>query len=100
MPLFYCFPYLIGGILFQALLTALEDKTDLNSVLRQAMVILFEAIFEFGRLFETLRHRQIYRLWTKFVYGDRQLYGERKKRIRQIWACSLLFLCILLVTST
>jgi len=88
----FLFYLLIGGILFQALLTALEDKTGLNSGFTTSNGdYIWEAIFESGRLFETLWHRQIYRLWTKFVYGGRQLFGERKKRIRQMWACCCYF---------
>lgn len=98
-PLFFCFLGLFLGIILQALLTALENKTGVKSVLRQSIVILFEASFEAGRMFAALRHGQIYRLWTKFVYGDRQLLGERKKRVQQIWGI-LLFLCILLIVSS
>jgi len=92
---FFCF---WGGILFQAILAAVENKSGVFSIFHQAMVILFEATFESGRIFESVKHWQIDRFWTKFVYADRQLLGERKKRIQQMWA--FLFLLFLVWTIT
>jgi hypothetical protein len=96
----YPVPLLMGsaaflmGILFQAFLTAKAAKAGQQDVFRHALVIIFEAVFEFGKVYESLRNGQLRRLWTKFVYVDRQLIGERDKRIRQMWSCilALLFL--------
>lgn len=82
------------GILFQAFLTAKSSKTGQQDIFRYAFVIIFEAVFEFGKICESFRNGHIRRMWTKFVYVDRQLLGERDKRIRQMWSFifSLLFL--------
>ena len=82
------------GILFQAFLTAKASKTGQQDIFRYALVIIFEAVFEFGKICESLRNGQLRRMWTKFVYVDRQLLGERDKRIRQMWSffLTLLFL--------
>jgi glycosyltransferase involved in cell wall biosynthesis len=82
------------GVLFQAYLTARATRTGTGSILRHAAVVFFEATFDLGRLFESFRHGAVYRLWTKFVYLDRQLLGERDKRIRQMWSYVLVFLCL------
>ncbi len=91
---FWGFICLLAGILFQAVLTTIASKARWRATLHYAAVILFEALFESGRLFETFRHGQVHRLWTKFVYAERQLYGERDKRIRQMWACILALSCL------
>ena len=90
LPLAIC-----GGVLLQSLLTAKAGARDLRSILRQAGVILFEATFEAGCLVEALRHGDVRRLWTKFVYASRQLIGEREKRIRQAWALVLVMVLLL-----
>ena len=87
--------WLLVGVLCQAILTARASRTGWRSILRHAAVILFEAIFELGRLIESFRHSEVKRLWTKFVYVERQLVGERDKRIRQMWACVFAFLGLL-----
>ena len=40
------------------------------------------------------RSRLTERLWTKFVYVDRQLLGERDRRVRQMWACFVALLVL------
>ena len=90
---------LLAGVLCQAILTVRASRTGWPSVWRHAAVILFEAIFELGRLVESFRHGQVNRLWTKFVYVERQLLGERDKRIRQMWTCVFAFLCLLVLPS-
>ena len=87
--------WLLVGVVCQAVLTARASRTGWRSILRHAAIILFEAIFELGRLTESFRHGEVKRLWTKFVYVERQLVGERNKRIRQMWACVVAFLCLL-----
>lgn len=91
--------WLLVSVLCQAILTARASRTGWPSILRHATVILFEAIFELGRLTESFRHGEVKRLWTKFVYVERQLVGERDKRIRQMWACVFAFLCLLALLS-
>ena len=93
-PLLLCPTALLLGILFQAFLTAKASKTGQQDIFHYALVIVFEAVFELGKIYKSLRNGQLLRMWTKFVYVDRQLLGERDKRIRQMWSCilALLFL--------
>jgi glycosyltransferase involved in cell wall biosynthesis len=100
LPMLWGAVCLSVGVLCQAILTARASRTGEPSALRHAAVILFEATFELGRLIESLRHGEVKRLWTKFVYIERQLVGERDKRIRQMWACVFAFLCLLVLLGT
>ena len=91
--------WLLVGVLCQSILTARASGTGGRSILRHTAVILFEAVFELGRLIESFRHGEVKRLWTKFLYMERQLVAERDKRIWQMWACVLAFLCLLALLS-
>jgi hypothetical protein len=97
LPALHGITWLLIGVLSQAILTARSSGTGWHSIARHAAVIFFESAFEFGRLIESLRHGRVNRLWTKFVYVQRQLLGERDRRVRQMWACVLAFLCVLSV---
>lgn len=90
---------LVIGIFFQALLTLLAMRSGLKSLFRHTLVIIFEAVFEAGKHFQSLLKGKINRLWTKFVYSEKQLLGERDKRIRQVWSCVLAFSLFILLSG-
>lgn len=100
LPLLYLMVWLGVGVISQAILTARARRTGWLSILHHAAVILFEATFELGRLVELLHRGQVKGLWTKFVYVEGQLVGERDKRIRQMWASVLAFLCLVILLTT
>lgn len=87
------------GVLCQATLMAMAGAAGWRTVPQHATVVLLEAAYEAGRLFESFRHGTVRRLWTKFVYVERQLVGERDKRVRQMWACVLALVCLLTLSK-
>jgi len=94
-PIFFLIFFLLGGVACQSIFTIRATGTDWRSFLQHAAVILFEATFDVGRLSKAIRHGKFHRLWTKFVYVEQQLIGERNKRIRQVWAYVIITLLLI-----
>ncbi len=90
---------LLLGILFQALLTLIALKAEYKYLLRLVLVIIFEAMFEAGKHVQSLAKGKFKRLWTKFIYSEKQLLGERNKRIRQVWSIVFVFFTYILLSS-
>ncbi|HMS41132.1 MAG TPA: glycosyltransferase, partial [Pyrinomonadaceae bacterium] len=92
----FLFPvfFLILLILLQSGIMLIVEKDSPAVFQYRILASIFELVFEFGKIKESLVKFDFKRLLTKFLYVEEQLAAERKRRIIQMWSVilSLLFL--------
>jgi GT2 family glycosyltransferase len=86
--------FLILLIFLQSIILLIIEKDSPAVFPYRALAAIFEFVFEFGRVKESLKYADFSRLWTKFLYVEEQLAAERRRRIIQMW--SIIFSLLLL----
>ena len=74
----------------------LEKKHSLKTIPREIVAHGLDLAFEWGILFESLRHLDARGLRAKIVYAEKQLVYERERKIIQCWSIVVGFLTLAL----
>lgn len=97
LPLVGCVIYLLSVMAAQAVMVLLAGKQSLKTILKEMVVHGLDLTFEWGILYESLRHLDPRVFWAKMIYAEKQLVHERERKIIQCWSIVIGFLVLLLL---
>jgi GT2 family glycosyltransferase len=95
---------LVGGMVFvltvlvaQATMLLLSSKhgLSLRAITTEMVAHGLDLTFEWGIIYESLRHLDTRGFWAKMIYAEKQLVHERERKIIQCWSLVIGFLVLL-----